>query len=437
MEEYQHPLFFEAKGLTDKEKERIRRYFQKKRSSGGGECGFIEKVGDTTYRINFKEKEDQERVLVREKHTICLPSGELQLTVSATSSVQHKDQLPTSHAQTFTKGKKKSLERNFKMDIFLMYYMRDNPKASKILHQKLSSIGCTLELDFDEEKAVVRGDIEKGPGGAFGGAAEKWEQQVDQIFICLTKTYVCQHVFETKKIKKMLQDRSVLTDDMKVYTESGYAVVVGEAEDVKKKIAILEKSLPACIKLPVVENQFKLVEEEFNGEMATLYPEVKITRDTAMIILEGPDQKVQSGAAKLDELVKKIKEKKVQLPSELLTFIRTSDAITKYQLRFQQSLRNPVSLEVTSDLVLSSLSSVSLEEAAAAVLRDLSVADVELQGAAGAADQDTMTKSGLCFRSTIQSTIIFLRCFCNNFYNVARSLYQAQCCPWRHRARKL
>ncbi|RCU35161.1 hypothetical protein DVA76_18285, partial [Acinetobacter baumannii] len=50
--------------------------------------------------------------------------------------------------------------------------------------------------------------------------------------------------------------------------------------------------------------------------------------------------------------------------------------------RFQQSLRNPVSIEVGADLVLSSLSSDALDEAEAAVLRDLSVATVQLQGAA-------------------------------------------------------
>eukprot|EP00064_Thunnus_orientalis_P023047 superscaffoldBa00008342_g23273 len=49
--------------------------------------------------------------------------------------------------------------------------------------------------------------------------------------------------------------------------------------------------------------------------------------------------------------------------------------------RFQQSLRNPVALEVGSDLVLSSLSSAALDEAEAAVLRELSEVTVQLQGA--------------------------------------------------------
>uniref|UniRef100_A0A3Q2VHP1 Macro domain-containing protein n=2 Tax=Haplochromis burtoni TaxID=8153 RepID=A0A3Q2VHP1_HAPBU len=144
----------------------------------------------------------------------------------------------------------------------------------------------------------------------------------------------------------------------------------------------MEKSLPTIKELPLVEKLFKLVEEEFNREMFANYPDVKVIRGSATITLEGPDTDVQSGAAKLDELIKNIKEKRVKFPTALLTFIKTSGAISKYQARFQQSLRNPVFFEVGSDLVLSSLSSDALNEAEAAVMRELKVEIIELQGAA-------------------------------------------------------
>ncbi|XP_042368641.1 uncharacterized protein LOC121962451 [Plectropomus leopardus] len=99
MEEYQHLLYFEAKDLTDREKEKIRRYFLKRRDSGGGECGLVEKVGGNIFKISFKDKEDQERVLRRKSHTISLPSGELRLTVSRTDSPQTPDQPSTSQSQ--------------------------------------------------------------------------------------------------------------------------------------------------------------------------------------------------------------------------------------------------------------------------------------------------------------------------------------------------
>ncbi|XP_040887490.1 protein mono-ADP-ribosyltransferase PARP14-like [Toxotes jaculatrix] len=380
MDEYPHPLFFEAKELTDREKEKIRRHFQKKRDSGGGDCGTIENVEGNIYRISFREKEDQERVLQRKFHTISLPGGELHLTVSRTNSTQTPDM---SQTQTFTKENTKCLEKIFKMEVYLMYYLRDNPKAYKILEKQLSAICCTLALNFDDEEAVVRGDIEKGPGGAFG-AAEKWEIQVDRVFIGLTEGYSCYHVFEPKEIKMLEQGFSSENDNIKVYKEIGYSVIVGETAAVKERIEILKRKLPTRRELPVVEKKFKLVEEIFSQGMSVHYPEVKIHRANNMIIMEGPDKQVQSGAIKLDELMKKILEKRINLPKDLITFITISSAISKYQARFQHSLRSPVSLEVESesDLVLSSLSSAALDEAEAAVMRDLTDETVKLQDTA-------------------------------------------------------
>ncbi|KAL4007007.1 complexin-3/4 [Sarotherodon galilaeus] len=312
----------EATDFTDREKEKVRRYFQKRRDSGGGDCG-----------------------------------------------------------NSSTNPNIKNLEKTFRIDVFLLYFLRDNCKAYKFFEKQLSSIGCTVELNFDEEEVLVRGEVDKGPGGGFGGAAEKWECQVDRVFIWLTETYLCYHVLEPKQMKLVLQDPSFKTDDIKVYIESGYPVVVGEADAMKEKIEILEKSRPTKKEVPIVEKKFKLVEEEFNREMRANCPEVTIIRGSAMITLEGPDKEVQSGAAKLDELIKNVKEMRVKFPTALLTFMKTSDAIPKYQTRFQQSLRNPVFFEVGSDLVLSSLSSDALNEAEAAVMRDLKVTTVQLQGA--------------------------------------------------------
>ncbi|KAE8279189.1 Poly [ADP-ribose] polymerase 14 [Larimichthys crocea] len=383
MDEFQHPLFFEARDVTDREREKIRRHFLKKRDSGGGECGAVEKIGGNVYKISFKEKEDQERVLQRRLHTIYLPSGELHLTVSQTDSRQNPDQPSTSQSfQTCKQANKKSLEKIFKLDIYLLYYLRDNLRADKILRKQLFGIDCTVDFNLEEEEAVVRGDINKGSGDAFGSAAENWEKKVDQVFIDLIEMYQSYHVVDPKSARILLQDLSFVTDDLKVYTEGGYAVVVGEVEAVNKRIAILEKSVPTQKELPIVEKQFKLVEEEFNRHMTAHCPEVKIHKGNATIILEGLDKEVQQAAIKLDELIKKIKEKRVKISTALLTFIKSSNAISKYQARFQQNLRNLVSLEVGSDLVLSSLSPDALDEAEAALHRDLSVANVELQGAA-------------------------------------------------------
>ncbi|XP_038126371.1 uncharacterized protein LOC119773437 [Cyprinodon tularosa] len=331
-----------ARPLTDREKERVRRYFQKRRDSGGGDCGVIETVGDNIYKVSFNEKEDQERVLQRKTHKIIFPGGDLHLTVNPSSSPQTLDKPSTSNLQTTTKLSKITLEKIIRTDIFLLFYLRDNPKVYKVLQKQLSAIGCTVQLDFKKEEAVVRGDIEKLLRGAFDGAAEHWELQVDKIFINLIESYSCHHVLEQNYVKKVLQDPFFVTDDVKVYSESGYAVMVGEAKVVKEKIAVLEKSVPVRKEQQVVEKHFKLIEEDFNREMSTFHPEVIILRRANMVILEGPEEKVQSGSTKLYELIMKIQEKKVNLPADLIAFMATSNAITKYQTQFQQSLRSPV-----------------------------------------------------------------------------------------------
>nr|XP_046236902.1 protein mono-ADP-ribosyltransferase PARP14-like [Scatophagus argus] len=377
MDECEYPLYFEAKDLTDTERGKIRRYFQKKRDSGGGDCGTIENVGGKTYKICFKEKEVQERVLQRKLHNITLPSGKIHLLVSS-SSPQNPDQLSTSQSQTCAKA----LQKTCKSDIFLLYFLRDNYKANEVLQKQFSAIGCTVELNLDEKQAVVRGDIQKKPGDLPFSTATQWEEQVDRAFRSITESYICHKVDQPTQMKIVLHDPSFAADDIKVYTEKGYAVIVGESEAVSEKIAILEKSLPTRKELPIVEKQFKLVEEKFLQEMHTLCPEITVYRYNVMIILEGPEKEVQSGNIKLNELIKSIMEKRVKLCTPLLTFIKSSGAISKYQARFQWSLRNPVALEVGSDLILSSLSSDALDEAETTLQRELSLANVHLQGAA-------------------------------------------------------
>ncbi|KAL2079251.1 hypothetical protein ACEWY4_024995 [Coilia grayii] len=65
-----HEVFFQARELTDPEKEKIQNYFKIKRRSEGGECGPVEKISEGTYKISFLEKEAQQRVLHKKEHVI-------------------------------------------------------------------------------------------------------------------------------------------------------------------------------------------------------------------------------------------------------------------------------------------------------------------------------------------------------------------------------
>ncbi len=62
MESYQHAVFFETKSLSDEELGQIQLYFKIRRRSGGGDCE-IYKVGNSTYKISFMNKNG--------KHVFC------------------------------------------------------------------------------------------------------------------------------------------------------------------------------------------------------------------------------------------------------------------------------------------------------------------------------------------------------------------------------
>ncbi|CAN9509302.1 unnamed protein product [Ophioblennius macclurei] len=382
MEKYDYALFFEARAMSEKEKEKVRRHFQKKRESGGGECGVITHLSGNSYEISFKNKEDQERVLQRKFHTISLPDGEVQLIVSRINPTETRDPPPTVRPQTFRRTNTKSLEKIFRPDLFLLFFLRDSPKALTYLQKQLSAIGCQLELRCDQEEAVVRGDVDKGPGGAFGGFAEKWERRVDRVMVDFTENYACHHLVEARQVRALLQDVSFVDEDLKVYMDSGYPVLVGRAEAVKEKMAALTESLPSRREKPITEKQLRLIVEEFSGEMREHYPLVQVIRGTGVLVLEGLDEEVLSAAATLDKLVDNIKHRQIQFPTPLLNFINMSGAISKYQERFEHNRRTPVLIEMGPDLVLSSLSADALDEVQAALVKDLTISTMQLQGPA-------------------------------------------------------
>ncbi|KAI3375706.1 hypothetical protein L3Q82_004005 [Scortum barcoo] len=56
-EPYQHPVFFEFPSLDGEKAKGIKRYFDIRRKSGGGDCGSVTHVRDQVYSIAFKEQE--------------------------------------------------------------------------------------------------------------------------------------------------------------------------------------------------------------------------------------------------------------------------------------------------------------------------------------------------------------------------------------------
>lgn len=138
------------------------------------------------------------------------------------------------------------------------------------------------------------------------------------------------------------------------------------------------RELQSQMKLPIEEQQLKVIGKEFKQEIGVRCPEIKIHKGSSTIILEGPDQKIKLGVTTRDELIKTVKERQVKLSTPLLNFIKASSAISRYHTVFEKRLKHPVSVEVGTELVLSSMSLDALDEAEAILQRDLSLVNVPL-----------------------------------------------------------
>ncbi|XP_028260907.1 uncharacterized protein LOC114435434 [Parambassis ranga] len=79
---YQYPVFFEThRQLDEQQEKKIRRYFNVRRRSGGGDCGPVKNVRDKVYSVSFKYQRDQQEVLRRSKHVVMCANGQIEFTV--------------------------------------------------------------------------------------------------------------------------------------------------------------------------------------------------------------------------------------------------------------------------------------------------------------------------------------------------------------------
>lgn len=215
---------------------------------------------------------------------------------------------------------------------------------------------------------------------------EKWEMQFVDVCNYLNQTYRCYYKLDPKKLKILEGKILSCSGNVCIYKENEkLGVVAGEQCEVEKLLQMLENQhtkQQVCNDSMATVVQFTVVEEEFKKEMKASFPNVKISQQgNGTPVFEGPETEIEAACTMLQELVKKICQRTLQLPGPLLTFFTSTGAMQSYQTRFKQSLRSPVMLEVSPDLVLSSLTIEALKEAAAALERDLTMETVVLEQA--------------------------------------------------------
>ncbi|XP_063042879.1 protein mono-ADP-ribosyltransferase PARP14-like [Engraulis encrasicolus] len=374
------PVFFEARELTDLEKEKIQKYFTIRRRSRGGDCRPLEKVGPTTYKIAFLEKEVQQRVLALGKHNIPLPCGE-ELEINTKQNATCKqDSSSFSHHQPVTTERNDEVKYLI-MDQYLIQYLQDNPNANRDLGQRLATL-CTSCQVLPEKGRVV---VKRGTAQPALTQAQ-WEAQVDHVGSQIQQKYCCYFEVDAARSRTLHENPFMRCENLHVYKEgedTHLAVVVGEHDEVERmlqRLVFLHVNQLHRRDTGISLQQFAVVEQDFEQEMKASFPHINITRQET-VTLEGPKTEVEAACATIEQLVKSIRQRRLQLSAPLIAFLQSSGAIQTYQRRFQQSLRSPVMLEAGPDLILSSLTSESLEEAATALERDLTVEEVILEQA--------------------------------------------------------
>ncbi|MCI4377156.1 hypothetical protein PGIGA_G00200530, partial [Pangasianodon gigas] len=387
MSDYQYAVLFEANNLSDGEMKKIRNYFKIRRQSGGGECGEVEKVGCNTYKISFSDKTAQDRVLSKSDHVINLPGrGNVHILIKHHDIKEEKQLLPHSTSNRQATGDT-PMQKVFKLDPYLLHYLKDNSRAKSDLEEQLSSLLSTFKLDMVTEAVVVMRDaVQTGQNDV---VQQKWEAKVDLLFSDLQYRYAIHFEVDPKRLEILQKNPFLLSQNIGIYEESGLSVIVGENKEVERFLKVIDalqlQQQARKKECPVSETRYELVKEQFQQEIKSKFSKSEITQEQpGCLVLKGPEEQVHSAATKLKELLNQIQEKRIPLPHPLKAFLSSSGAIQIFQTRFQQNLCSPVLLEATgssSDLVLLSLSTGALQEAATAIQRDLCVETVLLEQA--------------------------------------------------------
>ncbi|XP_034020346.1 protein mono-ADP-ribosyltransferase PARP14-like isoform X2 [Thalassophryne amazonica] len=386
---YQHPVFFECPPLDPEQKKKLKHYFHIRQKSGGGDCGSLTNIRDNIHCIAFKDQKAQQRVLQKSEHELMLGSSSLVFTVrgsleppSSASSPTH----PVSSSLDF-KGSSQSQQQvvcsslppcgedyELQLDTYLLKYLKECPRAKKELDLELAAVSCSAQLHPDEGRVVIRAsNPAKTPGGC---GARQWKAEVDQLFQRLKQRYICHFEVDPLKIKALLQSSSLgqLTDELKVYSQVGMAVVVGEESQVNAKLKDLEKSHVKGQGSSVNKKQtrtcrlgeakLRLLWGDIKHSLGQDFPELKVKQgDVGQVILEGSVEEVFKAGQLISKKEKLLLERtlsdfSLRLLSFLMNAYRASGVLCAFL-----GVDGKVEIELeNTELRIFSLSSKKLDE---------------------------------------------------------------------------
>ncbi|CAK6982351.1 LOW QUALITY PROTEIN: protein mono-ADP-ribosyltransferase PARP14-like, partial [Scomber scombrus] len=286
---------------------------------------------------------DQQSVLQRSQHSVELGDGPLVFTVRGSleplSSSPKSTPTPSQNFTTTTQSHQpipastppsSGEEYELHFDAYLLRYLKESPKAGRELEETLASVACSAQLYPEDGRVLVRRLTQ--PGAVKGDGVKKWEDEVDKLFKGLQERYPCHFEFNPHKMKALLQYRrsQQIIDEVKVYSEAGMAVVVGERSqidarlsDIENRPSVREKQISTC---QLAEAKLCLLWKDIEHFLRQDFPGVKVTKGNAgQLVLEGSVEEIHKARDSVYEKEKLVLERSVSdMSPHLLTFLRKS-----------------------------------------------------------------------------------------------------------------
>ncbi|XP_049423914.1 protein mono-ADP-ribosyltransferase PARP14-like isoform X1 [Epinephelus fuscoguttatus] len=322
---YRFPVFFECHSLTEEQVKRVQTYLRIRRKSDGGESGSLSRVDDKTYSIAFRYQKDQQRVLRRSEHVVdglvFTVRGSLEpLASSPSQDFIAPEQSPQSMPASTPPPSGEEYKLQF--DAYLLRYLKECPKAVRKLQTELASVSCSAQLYPEEEKVLVFRLAQ--PGAA--DDVSNWKAEVDKLF----DGYLCHYELDPHKVKALLQSCSSpqTTDEVKVYSEVGMAVVVGECSQVNARLAEVEDRAGFSMKQTSIcrvgESKLSLLWKEIEHSLGRDFPGLKVTQGAAgQLVLEGSAEEILKAGEWISDQESLVLERTVpDMSPHFLAFLR-------------------------------------------------------------------------------------------------------------------
>ncbi|XP_072314828.1 protein mono-ADP-ribosyltransferase PARP14-like [Eucyclogobius newberryi] len=338
------PVYFNSENtenIDEEKRKKIQKYFQIRRKSGGGECGPLTEVAPGLYRVDFKDRQAQQRVLERRQHNVGVAGPPLVLIVrdgpgpAAPGPVSSpKQELPASplhHSGSTSSLPPGGEEHEVQVNLYLLQYLRDSVNANSELNYELRSLQSTAKLCPENEKAIVRSLVLFDDAEA----AKAWKTAVEGVFDQIKVKYHCH--FECGAELRALLLKSCNTcqeqGDVKVYSESEVAVVVGMTLDIQATIKHAnDHHVKICgpsfgqkqsRKRSFSEAKLCLLRKEIQQSLAKVVPSLQVTEgEEGLLVFEGTAEEINKAYDVIDDKENMLKERTVSdVSKHLLAFL--------------------------------------------------------------------------------------------------------------------